>query len=401
MVESTEESNKIGKPTSHYRRKDLILSINQDEKIVKFNEECEKISGYSLDFVMEKNFFELLIPDRYHEQWKKILDFIRKNNVINDFRLPMLTRHGHEIMISWSSFPIGTGERNISLVGELVTTWDSVDDTINVPLKMDIKNYNDFNRIVKELVKKNNELESKNRKLEKKLNEKTPKHRDLIGSGLYSFSDFVGGKKRMQEIESLIKELDVREKQLNKLMLKLSKDKKMINNRRNEFIEWRKRLESLEKDLEKRDKELIKQEKLLGECLLMTKKDPMQKSKIVKAVKANLNPLDGVQECAAVIQRGILRQVNPSFTELFGYVADDIVNKSIFDFIVPESYSALENYYFKRLKGEDIDSFQTVLFTKNSSKIPVRVITKPTIFNNEKAELAIFKKLNEKQKLDK
>ena len=398
MVESAEESNKRGNQTSHYRRKDLILSINQDEKIIKFNEECEKISGYSLDFILDKNFFDVLIPDRYLDQWKRIVEHVRKNKAINDFRLPMLTRHGHEIMVSWSSFPIGSGERNISLVGKLVTSWDATYDTINVPIKMDIKNYNDFDRSIKELIKKNNELVSKNKELEKKLNEKTPKHRDLIGSGLYSFSDFVGGKKRMKEIESLIKELDIREKQVNKLMFKLSKDKKMVNDRRNEFIEWRKKLESLESDLEKRDKELLKQEKLLGECLLIAKKDPTQKSNIVKAVEANLNPLEGIQECAVVIQRGILKQVTPSFTELFGYVAEDIVNKSIFDFIVPDGFSTIENYYFKRLKGEDINSFETVFLTKYNTKIPVKVLTRPTSFNSEKAELAIFKSINEKQK---
>lgn len=395
MVESTEESNKRVNNATNFRRKDLILSINQDGKIIKFNEECERISGYSLDFIQDKNFFDVLIPDRYLDQWKKIIEYIEKNKAINDFRLPMLTRHGHEIMVSWSSFPIGIGERNISLVGKLVTSWDATDDTINVPLKMEIKNYSDFNRIVKELIRKNNELESKNKKLEKKLKEKTPKQRDLIGSGLYSFSDFVGGKKRISEIESLIKELDVREKQVNKLMYKLNKDKKMVNDRRNEFIEWRRKLESLEGELVKRDKELLKQEKLLGECLLMARKDPIHKSNIVKSAEVNLDPLKGIEECAAVIQRGILKQVTPSFTELFGYVADDIVNKSIFDFIVPESFSTLESYYFKRLKGEDIDSFETVLFTKNNTKIPVKVFTRPTDFNSEKAEIAIFKMIDE------
>jgi PAS domain S-box-containing protein len=131
---------------------------------------------------------------------------------------------------------------------------------------------------------------------------------------------------------------------------------------------------------------------------LITKKDPAQKSKIVKAAEVNLNPLKGIQECAAVIQRGILKQVNPSFTMLLGYVAEDIVNKSIFDFIVPEGFSTIENFYFKRLKGQDINSFETVFITKYNSKLPVEVSTRPTNFNGEKAELAIFKKINEKQK---
>ena len=398
MVEFTEVPNKRGNQTSHFRSKDLILTINRDEKIIKFNEVCEKISGYTLESILAKNFFDVLIPDRYLDQWRRIIDYVRKNKVINDFRLPLLTKHGHEIMVSWSSFPVGREERNISLVGKLVTSWDTTDDTVNIPIKMDVKKYNEINRIIKELMERNKELELKNKELEKKLKEKTPKHRDLMGSGLYSFSDIVGGKKRMEEIESLIKELDVREKQLNTLMFKLTKDKKMINNRRNEFIEWRKKLESLEGDLVKRDKELLKQEKLLSECLLIAQKDPLQNRKIIKPAEPEIDPLEGIQDCAAVIQRGILKQVTPSFTELFGYVAEDIVNKSIFDFIVPDGFSTIENYYFKRLKGEDINSFETVFFTKNNTKIPVKVLTRPTSFNSEKAELAIFVRINEKQK---
>ncbi len=399
MVEFTEVPNKRGNQTSPFRSKDLILTINRDEKIIKFNEVCEKISGYSLESILAKNFFDVLIPDRYLEQWKRIIDYVRKNKAINDFRLPILTRHGHEIMVSWSSFPVEKGERNISLVGKLVTSWNTSDDNVNVPIKVNVKNYNDFNRVIKDLMERNKELEIKNKELEKKLNEKTPKHRDLMGSGLYSFSDIVGGKKRMKEIESLIKELDVREKQLNVLMFKLTKDKKMINNRRNEFIEWRKKLESLERDLERRNTELLKQEKLLSECLLMAKKGPLQNRKIIKPAEPEIDPLEGIQECAAVIQRGILKKVTPSFTKLFGYVSEDIVNKSIFDIIVPDGFSTIENYYFKRLKGEDINSFETVFFTKNNTKIPVKVLTRPTSINSEKAEIAIFRRINEEQKI--
>jgi len=401
MVESAEEQKKRVDQTFRYRRKDLILTINRDEKIIKFNEECEKISGYTIDSILNKSFFDVLIPDRYTEQWKKIIDFIRKNKTINDFRLPLLTKHGHEIMISWSSFPIGHEESNISLVGKLVTSWDATEDTINVPLKMDIKNFNDFDRIIQELMERNNELESKNKDLEKKLKkleEKTHKHRDLMGSGFYSFSDIVGGKKRMQEIETLIKELDEREKQVNKLMYKLTKDKKKVNDRRNEFIAWRKKLESLESEIKNRQEELTRQEKLLGECFLIANKKSTHEREVVKEAEVDYDPLEGIKDCAAVIQRGILKQVNSSFAELLGYTVNDVVEKSIFDFIVPEGFSTLENYYFKRLKGEEIASFKTVFFTKYNTKLTVKVSTKPTNFNGEKAEVAIFKKINEKQK---
>ena len=136
----------------------------------------------------------------------------------------------------------------------------------------------------------------------------------------------------------------------------------------------------------------------MGECFLIANKEPKHDREVVPEVEINHDPLEGVKECAAVIQRGILKKINPSFAELLGYNVNDVEEKSIFDFIVPEGFSTLENYYFKRLKGEDITSFETVFFTRYNTKLTVKVTTKPTTFNGEKAEVAIFKKINEKQK---
>ena len=94
---------------------------------------------------------------------------------------------------------------------------------------------------------------------------------------------------------------------------------------------------------------------------------------------------------------GVLKRINDSFANLIGYEFKEIVDKSLFDFILPEGFSGIEEYYLNRLKGEDVSVYKTVLLTKNNEMISVEVYTKPTFFNGEKAEIAVVKKLNRKE----
>ena len=77
---------------------------------------------------------------------------------------------------------------------------------------------------------------------------------------------------------------------------------------------------------------------------------------------------------------------------------DEIIDKSLFDFIVPEGFIQVEKFYLNRLKGDDISSYETIFLTKNNNKIPVEVNTKPTFFNGEKAEIAIVKQIKKEDK---
>ena len=109
--------------------------------------------------------------------------------------------------------------------------------------------------------------------------------------------------------------------------------------------------------------------------------------------------LDKIPESAAIVQRGILRQVNRPFMDLIGYEVDELVKKSLFDFIVPEGFSGIEEYYLNRLKGESVSSFETMFLTKDNIKLTVEVNLKPTVFNGEKAEIAVFNRVSDVQEV--
>ena len=57
---------------------------------------------------------------------------------------------------------------------------------------------------------------------------------------------------------------------------------------------------------------------------------------------------------------------------------NEILEKSLFDFIVSEGCPGVEKFYLNRLKGEDVSVYETVLLTKDNNTIPVEVNNKST-----------------------
>lgn len=399
MTKTDEESNK----KSRVRGKDLVLGIDKNGRIIKFSEECERISGYNKNEVLNKDFYDFFIPERYLTQWKNVFNSIRKNKLIDDFKLPLLTQRGHEIMVSWSSFPVKNHDGevgDIGLVGRLVVSWEDSTEPLKVPSeeKSEDKVFQDFEKIIKHLERRNTELEKKNKNLQRNLKslktkrskKKKASKTDPIGKSVYRVSDAFGGKKRKEELDAMMHELDEREKQLNKLEKKLNKDKIKISEQKNEFIRWREKLESLENEIYSRETEIEKQEKSASAPIVSddTTVDKQEERRDI---------IDKLQDCAAVIQRGILKQVNDPFIDLLGYKSEEVIDKSLLDFVVPEGLSGVEEYYLGRLKGDEVTVYETVFLTKDNDTVTVEVSTKPTIFKNEKAEIAIFKKLKPKK----
>ncbi len=101
----------------------LIVSIDKNEKIIQFNKECERITGYTRNEALNKNFFDFLIPKRYIDIWRRMFNLARHNQEINNLKLPWFTKQKNEIIVPWSYLPVEEVESeigNICLVGKLI-----------------------------------------------------------------------------------------------------------------------------------------------------------------------------------------------------------------------------------------------------------------------------------------
>jgi PAS domain S-box-containing protein len=314
-----------------------------------------------------------------------------------------------------------------SLPENLVNPLENIEnDEEEISEKFDSmnKSFKELTKKYDTVVKKLGELEKKDRRLEKN-HKNLGKHVRLLEEGTkrYTrkqkgisnnnisfteqpftnneftfFSDPFGFKKQHRELNIRKQQIEARTSQLNSFEKQLMNERKIFNARVEEFCRWREKLELLEAAIEKRRRELMEQEdaSLNQSPVFIQKTVPSQPSSIKitpLSIPDSQELFNKISESAAIIQRGILKQVNTSFTSLLGYSQDEIVEKSYFDLIAQDGLADIERYYLDRLKGEDVTVYKTVFSTKDNNKLAVEVTIKQIIYNNEKAEIAIVKNL--------
>lgn len=483
------------------RRGFLVLGVDRNGRIIQFNKECEKITGYNRDEVLNRKISDFLIPNDHTGQWKKLFDSLKQNVWIDDFKIPLKTRSENEILVSGGSFPIedNGSVRNVCFIGENLTKDDHTkkqssekseniqhkqkdsvidqnnmvqprnksedkiifrkkmstksnrtfkptknnvppeikkpvedkslkSDKINEMIKNISKNYEKLNKKFRDLEKKDRKLERKNRMLEKNLKSirarmqksntirlgKELKHEETTsqktGSNALSkklsfLKDPFGVKRKQEEFKNRMCILDERKKEINELEAQLIKDRKNLDKKIAEFSSWKEKLLNLESEIEKRRADLVEQEKTFIESHTSSPVGKIDLGASPPETESVLAPgenvdqdvhhdiLDKIPECAAIVQRGVLKQVNSSFAGLIGYDIEKIAEKSFFDFIALEGLAGIKKYYLNRLRGGSISAYETVFSTKDNKKMTVRVSIKPTTYNGEKADIAIIKEL--------
>jgi PAS domain S-box-containing protein len=166
-----------------------------------------------------------------------------------------------------------------------------------------------------------------------------------------------------------------------------------------------KKLDLLSQDIEDRRKRLNQDEILFRKHLLdsiddLNKKTPVQKvndnltkTDIKEPKSHQKSMLDDLLNCSAILKRGILKQVNTSLINLLGFKKEELLNRSIFDFVEPEGLTDIKEFYIKRLNGILISSYETIFLTKDLKKIMVEVTLEPRYYNKERFEIVFIKRL--------
>lgn len=486
----------------------LVLCVDRSDRIIQFNKECEKITGYNRDEVLNRKISDFLIPNDHTGQWKKLFDSLKQNVWIDNFKIPLKTQSENEILVSWGSFPIedNGSVRNVCFIGENLTKDDHTkkqsfktsekseniqhkqkdsvidqnnmvqprnksedriifrkkvstksnrtfkptknnvlpeikkhvegkslkSDKINEMIKNISKNYEKPNKKLKDLEKKDRKLERKNRTLEKKLKSirahmqksntirlgKELKHEEttsqktgikVLSKKLSFLKDLFGVKRKQEEFKNRMYILDEHKKEIDELEAQLIKDRKNLDKKIAEFSSWNEKLLNLESEIEKKRAYLVEQEKTFIESHTSSPVGKIDLGASPPETESVLAPgenvdqdvhhdiLDKIPECAAIVQRGVLKQVNSSFAGLIGYDIEKIAEKSFFDFIALEGLAGIKKYYLNRLRGGSISAYETVFSTKDNKKMTVRVSIKPTTYNGEKAEIAVVKEVEDQQ----
>jgi len=213
---------------------------------------------------------------------------------------------------------------------------------------------------------------------------------------------------KLKIIDSNVDEKLFSEKEMSSEIKNVSrKNLREVRNRSEELERKVKKLSKLEEEIEKRRRKLVEKEKSFREQLVSSThresyrslstwtNDKTIDNKNNKEGEEYCKNLDEISECAAIVQRGTLKQINNSFAELIGYKIEEIVDKSLLEFVVPEGLSGIKKHHLDKLRGTSQSSYETVFLTKENNKVAVEISTKLTCFNGKEAEFSVFKKVKD------
>ena len=79
----------------------IVMVINPDGYVVTFNKAAEKCSGYTLEEIRHKPFWETLVPPRERNLVREVIDNVKTNALSNENKNFWLAKDGQERLIHW------------------------------------------------------------------------------------------------------------------------------------------------------------------------------------------------------------------------------------------------------------------------------------------------------------
>ncbi len=81
----------------------LVITLNAQGRILRFNRACEQISGYIFEEVKGKQIWELLLPLEEVNPFKKNFEKLQSGQSLQDYECYWVTKSGERRVIAWSS----------------------------------------------------------------------------------------------------------------------------------------------------------------------------------------------------------------------------------------------------------------------------------------------------------
>jgi two-component system, LuxR family, sensor kinase FixL len=100
----------------------IVLVLNTSGRIVRFNPYMEELSGWRLNEVEEKDWFEIFLPERDRQRIRKLFSRALAGERTRGNVNPIVTRNGEERDIEWFDAPLT--DRQGKLIGLLCTGQD-------------------------------------------------------------------------------------------------------------------------------------------------------------------------------------------------------------------------------------------------------------------------------------
>ncbi len=89
----------------------LVVVLDDEGRVLRFNPACEIITGYSMEEVRGKCIWDLFLVSEEAERFRAIFEVLRTDLLPQDYQSSWLTKHGDQRLIAWTSTLLpGSGE---------------------------------------------------------------------------------------------------------------------------------------------------------------------------------------------------------------------------------------------------------------------------------------------------
>lgn len=81
----------------------LVVVLDNEGRILRFNPACELTTGYSMEEVRGKCIWDLFLPPEEADRFRSIFEVLRTDLLPQDYQSSWVTRHGDQRLIAWTS----------------------------------------------------------------------------------------------------------------------------------------------------------------------------------------------------------------------------------------------------------------------------------------------------------
>jgi PAS domain S-box-containing protein len=81
----------------------LVVVLDDEGRILRFNPACEVATGYSLEEVQGKCVWDLFLLPEEAERFRAIFEVLRSDLLAQDYQTTWMTKHGEQRLIAWTS----------------------------------------------------------------------------------------------------------------------------------------------------------------------------------------------------------------------------------------------------------------------------------------------------------
>ena len=125
---------------SHNSDDILVISIDEDGKIVEFNKEFEQVTGLKKEEIIKIELFDTFVPEDQFIRWMKLFDSARLEKKVRDFKLPIYNKKGDEVDIFWNISEVYNNENEketICFTGKLTRNLNKTNESQKIEKQED------------------------------------------------------------------------------------------------------------------------------------------------------------------------------------------------------------------------------------------------------------------------